>query len=95
MKIAYLQPFYITQFYNFGWFLRERHGLMPIPISLTIQILLEIDFLMFLMFLKDFTLMKISKQIHNIYIIVGCWMGLGLAVGLYVFVLINSFTWYR
>ena len=89
MKIASLQPFYMTQFYNFGWFLRKRHGLMPIPISLTIQILLEIDFLMFLMFLKDF------KQIHNIYIIVGCWMGLGLAVGLYVFVLINSFTWYR
>lgn len=45
--------------------------------------------------LEFFTPMNISNQIHNIYIIVGCWMGLGLAVGLYVFVIINSFTWYR
>lgn len=30
-----------------------------------------------------------------IFILVGCWIGLSLAVGLYVFTVINSFTWYR
>ena len=36
-----------------------------------------------------------TSEAIDIFILVGCWIGLSLAVGLYVFTVINSFTWYR
>ena len=94
MKIASLQPFHMTK----SWLVCEQK-----PSAYAISYFPNysnfdrnrLSHVSVFEALKFFTPLKISNQIHNIYIIVGCWMGLGLAVGLYVFVIINSFTWYR